>query len=128
MISTLDVAFVPFRNLLFRVHLKRKSSASLFPKYTHGGFLTHLALPAYLWHVFFYRFTLPLLPFRVVRKLCLCSTLLLFRCASRAFRVRSTEPRQDNKKPESRKAASSGSLHKLWPLVAWVCCPLVGSS
>ena len=90
MISTLDVAFVPFRNLLFRVHLKRKSSASLFPKYTHGGFLTHLALPAYLWHVYFHSCTSPYFPFESQENVPLLHSALVQVHIMR--RVRSIEP------------------------------------
>src|SRR5438477_10603727 len=45
---------------------------------------------------------------------------------TRSTQLENTD-RLDNKKPESL-AAVSGSLHKLAPYLAWVCCPLIGFS
>ena len=103
----------------------QKESKCFVKKNTHGGFLTHLALPLTLWHVIFHRFPLP--PCfhgseMASAPLCSCSG------APYTSRRRELADHRDNKKPESLKAAVSGSLHKLAPLAAWVCCPLVGSS
>jgi len=97
---------------------KAKHSRRFVLTYTpRASFLT-------LWHVF--STAAPTSPLPGFGKR-LCSTLLLFRCTSSAESAREAD-RRDNKKPESPKAAVSGSFHKLAPLAAWVCCPLVGSS
>src|ERR1700736_2283114 len=87
-----------------------KGNQVLLLQNTHGGFLTHLALPSYLWHVFSNSAT-PNTPLSKYAETSLCSTLLLFRYTTPG--PSKFADRQDNKKPESLKAAVSGSLHKL---------------
>jgi hypothetical protein len=65
-----DVAFVPLFGTFLSEDPQKESKC--FLKNTHGGFLTHLALPLTLWHVFS---TDSLPPLSFSRKVPECSLL-----------------------------------------------------
>jgi hypothetical protein len=95
-----------------------------FANNTHGGCSSHLALlPSFLWHVMFHRSHLS---FFHKEKMKLCSTLLLFRCTHPPTVVRNRSSRH-KKTEKPQKWQSRDPSTNLRPL-AWVCCPLIGSS
>src|SRR5215204_6301747 len=108
-----NASLVPFRELLFTQPQKESSACE---KHSYGGLLfTPLAFLTYLARICRVLPTHSLLHDQVG----LCSTLLLFRCCRLTFRT--------NKKTRGpRGDLGIRSQTSAW--LAWVCCPLVGSS